>query len=168
MAILVGALAGVGARFLGRGPAPQLAQAACISAAVVIGLMAWMAMLRHSDREAEKTGAEAYQFAVANAEKAVKATDAELRLYIAQNTLSATLEGRTVSDAELGAYKAKELPKLKELASKSPGSRAAFMSERQRLFRGAMDWAEVWEQSIGIFGLLLLLVGIIAPVKIAG
>lgn len=168
MAIVVGVLAGVGARFLGRGPAPQLAKVACIIAALVISSMAWMAMLRHSDRDAEKSGEQTYQAAVASAEKAVKANDAELRLYIMQTSPSASLEGRAVSDAELGAFKAKELPKLKELASKSPASRAAFMAERIRMYRGAQDWADVWENAIGIFGLLMLLAGMIAPVKIAG
>jgi hypothetical protein len=168
MAMVVGVLAGVGARFLGRGPAPELAKVACIIAAVAIGAMAWMAMLRHSDRDAEKSGEQTYQAAVASAEKAAKANDAELRLFIMQTSPTASLEGRTVSDAELGAFKAKELPKLKERASKSPASRAAFMSERIRLYRGSQDWADVWENAIGIFGLLMLLAGMIAPVKIAG
>lgn len=168
MAVVIGLLAGFGARRLGRGASSQMGGVACVSSTLTIVLMVWLAMLRHADRQAEKMMAGQYKQAVADAQVAVKATDAELKLYIARVRPSADMGGVQVSDAEVQKFRATELPKLRDRAADTPASRAAFAADRRAAYRSAQAWDEVWQETFGIFGLLLLLAGMMAPAKIAG
>jgi hypothetical protein len=167
MAIITGTLAGVGARLLGRGQSPRLGGAACVSATAMIFLMAWVAMGRHIDRQMAPRLAAAYQAALDRAQAAVNAkTDADLRPFVAQTAAVADLETAPVSDEAINAFKATELPKLKEfLADKD--NRAKFEARQRALYRNMYPFEDVWQETFGIFGLLFILGGIIAAAKLA-
>lgn len=165
MALLVGLLAGFGARLLGRGPSPQLGGAACISATVVIVLMVWVAMGRHIDRQMAPQMKTQYDAALANAQAAVKATDAELKLIIARSIPNADIDGARVSDEVVKAYRATELPKHRAFLE-DKNNRAKFESRQRALYRSMYPMDELWQESFGILGLLFLLAGIMAAAKI--
>lgn len=167
MATLTGALAGLGARFLGRGVSPQLGGAACVSATLVISLMTWVAMGRHIDRQMAPQLAAQFKMAVDRAQAAVNAkSDAELRPFVAQTAQVADLETARVSDDAINAFKATELPKMKAfLADKD--NRAKFESRQRALYRAMYPFEDVWQETFGVFGLLFLLGGIIAAAKLA-
>lgn len=167
MAILTGVLAGLGARLLGRGTSPQLGGAACVSATLVICLMAWVAMGRHIDRQMAPQLATQFKATLDRAQAAVNAkTDAELRPFVAQTIQVADMETARVSDEAIRAFKATELPKMKEfLADKD--NRAKFEARQRALYRDMYPFEDVWQETFGIFGLLFLLGGIIAAAKLA-
>lgn len=168
MAIVVGLLSGGAARLLGRGGSPALGKIACVCSSLSVGLMIWMGMLRYSDRQAESMIDAQYQQAVALAQQAVKADDAQLKAIISQTRPSADLDGRLITAADIQNFKANELPKLKERAAGSAADKSKYFSERIAAFRSAQAWDEVWQEAFGIIGLLLALAGIIAPAKLAG
>jgi len=168
MAVVVGLLSGGSARLLGRGGSPKLSTISCVSSAVAIGLMIWIGMLRFSDRQAEKGLEPQYQQFVADAKLAIAADDNQLRAYIARTRPSADLDGNLITQADIQKFRATELPKLKERATGSAADKAKFFSERIAAYRDAQAWDEVWQETFGIFGLLLALVGIIVPAKLAG
>ena len=168
MAIVVGLLSGGAARLLGRGGSPNLGKIACLCSSLCIGLMIWLGMLRYSDRQAESMLGAQYQQAVALAQQAVKADDAQLKAIIAQTRPSADLDGNLITAADIQKFRMNELPKLKERADGSAADKSKFYSERIAAFRSAQAWDEVWQETFGIFGLLLALAGIFAPAKLAG
>lgn len=168
MAIVVGVLAGGAARLLGRGGSQRLGSIACVCSALTIGLMVWVGMLRYSDRQAEKMLDTQYKQAVADAQMAIKADDAQLKLYISRTRPSADLEGNLITAADIQKFRATELPKLKDRAAGSAADRNKFYSERIAAYRAAQAWDEVWQETFGIFGLLLALAGIMVPAKLAG
>lgn len=168
MAVVVGLLSGGSARLLGRVGSPKLRIISCVSSAVAIGLMIWIGMLRFSDRQAEKGLEPQYQQFVADAKLAIAADDNQLRAYIARTRPSADLDGNLITQADIQKFRATELPKLKERATGSAADKAKFFSERIAAYRVAQAWDEVWQETFGIFGLLLALVGIIVPAKLAG
>jgi hypothetical protein len=105
-----------------------------------------MGMLRFSDRQAEKLLETQYLQAVKDAQDALKADDTQLRAYIARTRPSADLEGNLITAAD----------------------KAKFYADRIAAYRSAQAWDEVWQETFGIFGLLLALAGIMAPAKLAG
>lgn len=167
MATVTGVLAGLGARLLGRGASPQMGGAACGAATLVICLMAWVAMGRHIDRQMAPQLAAQFKAAVDRAQAAVNAkSDAELRPFVAQTAQVADLETARVSDDAINAFKATELPKMKEfLADKD--NRAKFEARQRALYRAMYPFEDVWQETFGVFGLLFLLGGIIAAAKLA-
>jgi DnaJ domain len=166
MAIVVGVLAGVGARLMGRTKAPALGGAACVCATLVIGIMAWQAMNSYIDRILAPQLKSQYDSALANAMSATKATDAELKVFIARNTPSASMDGNVnVSDEALRTYRATQLPILRDFAAGKP-SREAWEATKRSAMRAHYPFEEAWQESIGSFGLLFLLAGILAAAKI--
>ena len=166
MAIVVGVLAGVGARLLGRTKAPALGGGACACATLVIGIMAWQAMNSYTDRILAPQLKSQYDSALAHAVAATKATDAELKIIIARNTPSTTMDGNVnVSDEALQTYRATQLPALRDLAAGRP-SRESWEATKRSAMRAHYPFEEAWQESIGIFGLLFLLAGILAAAKI--
>jgi len=168
MALVVGGLSGGAGRLLGRGGSQRLGSIACVCSALAISLMIWTGMLRYSDRQAEKLLDTQYQQAVADAQMATKADDTQLRAYIARTRPSADLEGNLITPADIQKFRVTELPKLKDRAAGSPADRKKFYSDRIAAYRSAQAWDEVWQETFGIFGLLLALAGIMAPAKLAG
>ncbi len=166
MAIVLGVLAGVGARLMGRTKASALGGGACACATLVIGIMAWQAMNSHTDRVIAPQLKSQYDSALANAMTATKATDAELKVFIARNTPSASMDGNVnVSDEALRTYRATQLPILRDFAAGKP-SRESWEATKRSAMRANYSFEEAWQESIGIFGLLFLLAGILAAAKI--
>ena len=121
MGIILGVLAGVGARLLGRTKNPALGGAACVCATLTIGVMALQAMNAYTDRVLAPQLKTQYDTAFTNAGIAIKATDAELKIIIARNTPSTTMDATIkVTDEAVQAYRAKELPVLRDLAADIP------------------------------------------------
>ena len=166
MAIVVGVLAGFGAKLLGRTTAPALAGATCICATVTIGVMAWQAMNSYIDRQLAPQLKTQYNAALTNAMTAINATDADLKLLIARNTPSIAMDATVnVTDEAVQAFRAKELPVLRDLAAGKP-SRETWEAAKRSSLRSYYPFEDAWQESIGIFGLLFLLAGILASAKI--
>ena len=166
MGIILGVLAGVGARLLGRTKNPALGGAACVCATLTIGVMALQAMNAYTDRVLAPQLKTQYDTAFTNAGIAVKATDAELKIIIARNTPSTTMDATIkVTDEAVQAYRAKELPVLRDLAAGKP-SREKWEASKRSILRSYMPFEDAWQESIGIIGLLFLLAGSLAAAKI--
>ena len=166
MGIILGVLAGVGARLLGRTKNPALGGAACVCATLTIGVMAVQAMNTYTDRVLAPQLKTQYDTAFTNAVKAINATDAELKIIIARNTPSTTMDATIkVTDEAVQAYRAKELPVLRDLAAGKP-SREKWEASKRSILRSYMPFEDAWQESIGIIGLLFLLAGSLAAAKI--
>jgi hypothetical protein len=166
MGIILGVLAGVGARLLGRTKNPALGGAACVCATLTIGVMALQAMNAYTDRVLAPQLKTQYDTAFTNAGIAIKATDAELKIIIARNTPSTTMDATIkVTDEAVQAYRAKELPVLSDLAAGKP-SREKWEASKRSILRSYMPFDDAWQESIGIIGLLFLLAGSLAAAKI--
>ncbi|MEN9575169.1 MAG: hypothetical protein RL514_3024 [Verrucomicrobiota bacterium] len=167
MAIVVGVLAGFGARWLGRGAGSALGGLTCGAATIVICLMAWTTMMRHVDRQVGPQLKTRYLNELANAQAVAKATDAELKVIVAQRTQNFGMGGSpsAVTDAQLKAFRDTELPKLRDFAAGKP-SRAEWESQARSSARAGIEIVDLWEESIGIFGLLFFIAGILAAAKI--
>jgi len=166
MGIILGVLAGVGARLLGRTKNPALGGAACVCATLTIGVMALQAMNAYTDRVLAPQLKTQYDTAFTNAGIAIKATDAELKIIIARNTPSTTMDATIkVTDEAVQAYRAKELPALRDLAAGKP-SREKWEASKRSILRSYMPFEDAWQESIGIIGLLFLLAGSLAAAKI--
>ena len=166
MGIILGVLAGVGARLLGRTKNPALGGAACVCATLIIGVMALQAMNAYTDRVLAPQLKTQYDTAFTNAGIAIKATDAELKIIIARNTPSTTMDATIkVTDEAVQAYRAKELPVLSDLAAGKP-SREKWEASKRSILRSYMPFEDAWQESIGIIGLLFLLAGSLAAAKI--
>ena len=166
MGIILGVLAGVGARLLGRTKNPALGGAACVCATLTIGVMAVQAMNAYTDRVLAPQLKTQYDTAFTNAGIAIKATDAELKIIIARNTPSTTMDATIkVTDEAVQAYRAKELPVLRDLAAGKP-SREKWEASKRSILRSYMPFEDAWQESIGIIGLLFLLAGSLAAAKI--
>ena len=166
MGIILGVLAGVGARLLGRTKNPALGGAACVCATLTIGVMALQAMNAYNDRVLAPQLKTQYDTAFTNAGIAIKATDAELKIIIARNTPSTTMDATIkVTDEAVQAYRAKELPVLRDLAAGKP-SREKWEASKRSILRSYMPFEDAWQESIGIIGLLFLLAGSLAAAKI--
>lgn len=166
MGIILGVLAGVGARLLGRTKNPALGGAACVCATLTIGVMALQAMNAYTDRVLAPQLKTQYDTAFTNAGIAIKATDAELKIIIARNTPSTTMDATVkVTDEAVQAYRAKELPVLRDLAAGKP-SREKWEASKRSILRSYMPFEDAWQESIGIIGLLFLLAGSLAAAKI--
>ena len=166
MGIILGVLAGVGARLLGRTKNPALGGAACVCATLTIGVMALQAMNAYTDRVLAPQLKTQYDTAFTNAGIAIKATDAELKIIIARNTPSTTMDATIkVTDEAVQAYRAKELPVLSDLAAGKP-SREKWEASKRSILRSYMPFEDAWQESIGIIGLLFLLAGSLAAAKI--
>lgn len=166
MGIILGVLAGVGARLLGRTKNPALGGAACVCATLTIGVMALQAMNAYTDRVLAPQLKTQYDTAFTNAGIAIKATDAELKIIIARNTPSTTMDATIkVTDEAVQAYRAKELPVLRDLAAGKP-SREKWEASKRSILRSYMPFEDAWQESIGIIGLLFLLAGSLAAAKI--
>ncbi len=166
MGIILGVLAGVGARLLGRTKNPALGGAACVCATLTIGVMALQAMNAYTDRVLAPQLKTQYDTAFTNAGIAIKATDAELKIIIARNTPSTTMDATVkVTDEAVQAYRAKELPVLSDLAAGKP-SREKWEASKRSILRSYMPFEDAWQESIGIIGLLFLLAGSLAAAKI--
>ena len=166
MGIILGVLAGVGARLLGRTKNPALGGAACVCATLTIGVMAVQAMNTYTDRVLAPQLKTQYDTAFTNAGIAIKATDAELKIIIARNTPSTTMDATVkVTDEAVQAYRAKELPVLSDLAAGKP-SREKWEASKRSILRSYMPFEDAWQESIGIIGLLFLLAGSLAAAKI--
>ena len=130
-------------------------------------LMAWLTMNRHVDRLTAPQLKAQYVAELANAQAIVKATDAELKVIIARLTPNYGMGGPvvTVTAAEVQAYRAKELPRLRDLVAGKP-SRAEWEGPKRSNLRAAYPLEDIWEEAFGIVGLLFLLAGIFAAAKI--
>ncbi len=167
MALVVGTLAGFGARLLGRGTGSAFGGAACGAAIVVTCLMAWLTMMRHIDRQLGPQLKAQYVAELANAQAAIKATDAELKVVIGRTTPNFGMGGpvTSVSDDAVKAYREKELPKLRDFVAGKP-SRAEWERPHRARTRAGSDLVDVWQETFGIFGLLFILAGVFAAAKI--
>ncbi|MSU28569.1 MAG: hypothetical protein EXS27_11745 [Pedosphaera sp.] len=166
MGIILGVLAGVGARLLGRTKNPALGGAACVCATLTIGVMAVQAMNTYIDRLMAPGLKAQYDIAFTNAGIAIKADDAELKIIIARNKPSTTMDATVkVTYEDVQAYRAKELPVLRDLAAGKP-SREKWEAAKLSTMRAHYPFEDAWQESIGIIGLLFLLAGILAAAKI--
>lgn len=166
MAVVVGSLAGFGARTLGRDASSVLGGAACAATFAVSGIMVWVALGRHVDALYAPRIEAQYKVRVAQAQAAVNAkTDADLRPFVAQTLPVADLEGMKVSDEAIKAFRETRLPQMRAfLADKD--ARAKFEAEQLRLNRSAYPLDEAWGETFGIFGLLFILAGVIGAAKL--
>lgn len=166
MAIVLGVLAGFGARLLGRTAAPVLGGSACVCATVAISVMAMQSMNAFIDRQLAPQMKSQYDQALASAQAAIKATDAELKVIIARSSPSMSMDGTVnVSDEDVRKYRAAKLPELRDLAAGKP-SREAWQASKIAAARKHYPFEDAWQESIGIFGLLFFLAGILAAAKI--
>lgn len=167
MAPVLGILAGFGARLLGRGASPTLGGVACISAGLAIGVMAWLAMSEHVNRQMRPQLKGHYDRSLAAAKEAAAAkTDAELKLVVARSSMNSDPDGSRVTDADLKVFRTMRLPKMLELAT-GKVTREQFESRQLAEWRASSDWMDVWQESLGMFGLLMLIAGVGAAARIA-
>lgn len=167
IAPVLGILAGFGARLLGRGASPTLGGAACISATLAIVLMGWLVMVEQVNRQMQPQLKTIYDSKLAEAKLAAAAkTDEEMKAIVARNTMSVDVSGSRVTEAELKTFRTTVLPKMLDLAS-GKISRSEFESKQLAQWRGGQDWMEIWQDSLGIFGLLWMLAGVGAAARIA-
>ena len=167
MAPVLGTLAGFGARLLGRGASTILGGVACISAGIAICVMVWLAMSEHVNRQMRPQLKGHYDRSLAAAKEAAAAkTDAELRVVVARSTMSADPDGSRVTDADLKMFRTMRLPKMLELAT-GKVNREQFESRQLAEWRSSSDWMDVWQESLGMLGLLFLIAGVGAAARIA-
>lgn len=167
LAPVLGTLTGFGARLLGRGASPTLGGVACISAGLAIGVMAWLAMAEHVNRQMRPQLKGHYDRTLAEAKLAAAAkTDAELKLIVARSSMSADPDGSRVTDADIKMFRTMRLPKMLELAT-GKVSREQFESRQLAEWRSSSDWMDVWQESLGMLGLIWMLAGVGAAARIA-
>ncbi len=167
MALLVGVLAGLGARLLGRGRSQALGAVACSAALIAIGLMSWVAMVHHVNRLARPTLKGRYEHVMEEA-KAAKAAKSEvdLKRLVGRSLPSADPNMILVTEADMKNFREQRLPFLRDLAS-GKISKEEFESSQLSLYRANYPLDEAWEAALGIVGLLCALAGIIGAAKLA-
>ena len=166
MALLLGSLAGFGARTLGRATTPVLGGAACISALVAIVVMVWLALGRNVDAKFAPQLATQFKAAVDRAQAALDAkTDAELRPFVQQTMQVADMEGAKVTPEWLKTFREVELPKMRAfLADKN--ARAKFDARLSSQYRSAYPLDEAWDETFGMLGLLWIVGGVLGAAKL--
>lgn len=167
MALLVGVLAGLGARLLGRGTSQVLGAVACLMAVVVIGVMSWITIGHHINRLAQPFLKNRYELMMDEAKQAIAAkSDADLKRIVARSVPTADPSMILVSDEDLKNFKEQRMPLLQDLAA-GKTSKAQFESRELAKYRSNYPLDEAWQAAIGVIGLLCALAGIIAGAKIA-
>lgn len=167
MALLVGVLAGLGARLLGRGTSQVLGAVACLMAVVFIGVMSWITIGHHINQIAQPFLKGRYEFIMAEAKEAMEAkSDVDLKRVVARSVPAADPTMILVSEADLKAFKEQRLPFLRDMAA-GKISKDQFESRELAKYRSNYPLDEAWDAAIGIVGLLCALAGIIAGAKIA-
>ncbi len=166
MALVVGGLAGLGARLLGRSSTPVLGGAACISTFVATVFMVWLALGRHVDAKFAPQLATQYKAAVDRAQAALNTkTDAELRPFVLQTMPIADMDTARVSDDALKTYREVEFPKLRAfLADKD--SRAKFEARLRGQYRSSYGLDEAWDEAFGMLGLLWIVAAVLGAAKL--
>lgn len=167
MALLVGVLAGLGARLLGRGTSQALGAVACVISVVFIAVMSGFTLYHHINRIAQPFLKGRYEFMLAEAKEAAAAkSDADLKRVVARSLPTADPGMILVTEMDLANFKQQRLPILLDLAA-GKISQAQFESQELAKYRSNYPLDEAWEAAIGIIGLLCALGGIIAGAKIA-
>lgn len=167
MALLVGVLAGLGARLLGRGTSQVLGAVACLMAVVFIGVMSWITIGHHINQIAQPFLKNRYELMMDEAKQAIAAkSDADLKRIVARSVPTADPSMILVSDEDLKNFKEQRMPLLQDLAA-GKTSKAQFESRELAKYRANYPLDEAWQAAIGVIGLLCALAGIIAGAKIA-
>lgn len=167
LAAVVGVLAGLGARLLGRGVSSIQAGAACGFALLAMGLMLRTGFYAAQDSATAKRLAGNYTLEVekAKAAKAAK-TDEEIKQFMMAKGYNDAMTG-TLSDKAVEQFKAKTLPGLVALAEDTPASREAYLAAQTKANRRGFDMDNDWDDTIGMIGLLSLVGGLLAAGFIA-
>ena len=167
MALLVGVLAGLGARLLGRGTSQVLGAVASVMSVVFIGVMSWITIGHHINQIAQPFLKNRYEFMMDEAKQAIAAkSDVDLKRIVARSVPTADPTMILVSEADLKAFKEQRLPFLRDMAA-GKISKDQFESRELAKYRSNYPLDEAWDAAIGIVGLLCALAGIIAGAKIA-
>ena len=167
IAPVLGTLAGFGARLLGRGASPVMGGVACISAGLAISVMAWFVMAEHVNRQMLPQLKGQYDRALADAKLAAAAkTDAELRVIVSRSSMNSDPDGSRVTEADLKIFRTARLPKMLDLAT-GKTTRERYEAELLAGGRAGADWMDVWQESLGMLGLLWMIAGVGAAARIA-
>ena len=173
LAFLPGALAGLGARFAGRGSPPYQGLAAAGVAVLGSVLMVWPLILAAVDRAALPHIRSAYQKQLVHAKAAVAARDDQETLrFVGETTTNSTvrvvyarLGPSTITPEMVAAWKETELPRLRALVD---GSHSCAQFEREHLARAhaTMRWEREFFAGFGVLGILFSAAGIVAAIKL--
>ncbi len=167
MALVVGALAGLGARTLGRTTSSTLGGVACVATLIVLGIMVRLAIVRTIEEKQAPQLALQFKAAMDRAQALVNAqTDAELKPFVIQTIPMADMSGSQVTEDQIKAFRATEVPKAQaQLNDKD--YRAKFESGERKRYRAGYPLEEAWDEAFGMIGLLWLLGGVLASAKLA-
>ena len=139
-------------------------------ALIVTGLMIRSALHRAIDRQLRPQIVSQYNLQLQQAltAKAAK-TDDDFKKIIAltQSDMSLGASPSQVSSDALQQFKTTQLPKLLALADDTPAQRADFERKQLALYRSRYPLDDLWEESIGILGLLAILGGLFAAARLA-
>ena len=167
MALLVGVLAGFGARLLGRGTSQALGGVACLAALLATGLMTWAALVHHINRLATPFLKGRYDSVLAEAKAVAEAkSDIDLKRIIARSVPNADPGMLMVTEADMKFFRETRLPFLRDVSA-GKVSKEKFESQELAKYRSNYPLDEAWGDSLGIVGLLCALAGIIGAAKIA-
>lgn len=157
-----GAMAGFGARALGRAPTPLFGIIAAGFTLLAILGGSYLAMLSDIDKFVNKNLAGAYEERVAFAKKATAAKDdAALRAVIAEDDGG---DASKITDAELAEVKA-DLPKLRELTKGKP-TKAEFQQQLSDSIRSNISLADVAKGYFRIFTIIFIVLGLSTAFKL--
>ena len=167
MAVVVGALAGLGARLLGRGTSAIQAGASCVFAVLLMGIMLRVGFYAAQDLKNAKRFVASYTLEVekAKAAKALK-TDDEIKQFMMAKGYHDGMGG-ALTDKAVEQFKVKELPGLIARAEDTPASREAYLAAQTKANRQGFDMDSDWDDTIGMLGLLSLVGGMLAAGQIA-
>jgi hypothetical protein len=163
----VGALAGVGARVLGRAGSTGLGVAAALCA--VIGIIGgqFLATKSELDKEMANAAASTYDERLAEAQKAAKLqTDQEIKVYLTSRD-----EEDNINADRIKSFRDNEQPKLKDLVSGKP-TKEEFIKEQLRQ-RDRLESSMIinvvilFASFLHLFTLLWLFIGVSTSFRIA-
>ena len=168
----VGVLAGIGARILGHSGSNVLGVSAggCALVAIVGGQ--FLAAKSTVNEIFEQAAKGAYESQLAYAKDALQAiptgSDAEIQAFLAKEAAreGGEADPNRITDAEIQEFRQKELPKLREIASGKRGARD-FDKEMQKVKESLVGDLLVLKESLGLFTLLWIFLGVGSAYKIA-
>ncbi len=167
MALVVGALAGGGARLLGRTTSSTLAGVACIATLLVVTAMVRMAIIRYIDDKYTPQLAIQYKTDMDRAQALVNAqTDAELRPFVVQTLPMADMSAMQVTEEQIKNFRATAVPQARAMLE-DKNSQAKYEAGARKRFRAGYPLEEAWEETFGIFGLVFLVGSVLGAAKLA-
>lgn len=165
----VGVLTGLGARKLARGGSQLLGVVAGVSALVAIIGGQYLAVKSQFDTHMEPIIVGAYDSRMTFARSALKAqTDEELRVVLARTDAE---EGKApnpaaVTAAQIAGFRENEIPRLQTFVDGSP-TRSEYEARIRSQLNSSGIQGELLKESLGLFTLLWLFLGISSAFRIA-